>query len=209
MSPTCATFSSKRPQAKTIPIYMRKKKDETVTGEINQTMRDESGRSINITKLRSENDEIQARLFSMNKKTFTVLIAEDDLDDQESISAAFRAVNEEFEIISLSNGIQLLDCLLKRQTYKDTTYQPGLIMLDLNMPIMDGFDVLKEIRKHDDLKAIPVYVVTSSRDIDHLNKALDLGARGFYSKGASAKDIQGIVSEVCGKCNVVDPMPKS
>jgi two-component system response regulator len=136
----------------------------------------------------------------MRNKPFTVLVAEDDLDDQQMIISAFKSTDSAFRVINVSNGIQLMDCLLKRQQFKMNDFEPDLIILDINMPIMDGFDVLTEIRKHENLRKIPVYVVTSSRDIDLLNKALDLGARGFYHKGASVSEINKIINEVCATC---------
>ena len=139
----------------------------------------------------------------MGNTRFNVLIAEDDLDDQEILEKALNEIDSGFSFVTVSNGIQLLDCLLQRHQFKAIDFKPDLILLDINMPIMDGFDVLKEIRKHDSLKQIPVYVVTSSRDVDHLNKALDLGASGFYHKGASIDEIRKIVKEVCGKCTSI------
>jgi CheY-like chemotaxis protein len=136
----------------------------------------------------------------MSDSPFTVLIADDDLDDQGLIKNALNSLQKDFKMITLSNGIQLIDYLLKRHSYKDNTDTPNLVLLDLNMPVMDGFDVLQEIRKHQHLQQLPVYVITVSRNTDELNKALDLGANGFYSKGSSASEIVQIITEVYGKC---------
>jgi CheY-like chemotaxis protein len=95
----------------------------------------------------------------------------------------------------------LMDYLLRREAYKNVKDAlPDLILLDLNMPLMDGFDVLATIKNTPSLSGIPIYVITTSRSTDDKKKALQLGAAGFYSKGASSKDIKKIVKEVCLQC---------
>jgi DNA-binding NarL/FixJ family response regulator len=60
--------------------------------------------------------------------------------------------------------------------------------------------VLKEIKKHAHLKKIPLYVITTSRAKADKEKAIELGADGFYSKGSSSKDIKRIMVEICSEC---------
>jgi CheY-like chemotaxis protein len=134
-------------------------------------------------------------------KIFRIIVADDDIDDQDLIRRSFRDSKVQVEVNSVYNGLQLMDYLLRKEAYRNITDPlPDLIMLDLNMPLMDGFDVLQQIKKHPGLLNIPIYVLTTSRNPDHKKKALELGATGFYSKGASSKEIRRIVQEVCIDC---------
>jgi CheY-like chemotaxis protein len=134
------------------------------------------------------------------REKFTIVMADDDLDDQELMRKGMKDCRVKVEINAVYNGLQLMDYLLKREAYKNIRSAPDLVLLDLNMPLMDGFEVLKEIRKHDSLKSIPVYVITTSRSKSDREKALQLGANGFYSKGSSSKDIIAIMREICEEC---------
>ncbi len=136
----------------------------------------------------------------MDKKTYTIVIAEDDLDDQDFIKLALQEVSHKIEVNSVYNGMQLMDYLLKREAYKNIQGFPDLVILDLNMPLVDGFDVLKQMREHDLLGKIPVYVLSTTRNQEHLMLATGLGARGFYTKPVNLSDLKKIVSEVCNIC---------
>src|SRR3954471_4006689 len=118
-------------------------------------------------------------------KNFTILFADDDLDDQELVSRAFASSRVPVTVVSVGDGIQLLDYLYRRYNFKHVNKAPDLILLDLNMPLMDGFEALKIIKAHPQLKEIPVYIVTTSRFESDKKTAMELGAKGFYSKGAS------------------------
>jgi CheY-like chemotaxis protein len=131
---------------------------------------------------------------------FRIVMADDDLDDQELMAQGLKDCTVKVEISAVYNGLQLMDYLLKRQAYRNTNETPDLILLDLNMPLMDGFDVLKEIRKNPSLQNIPVYVITTSRSKEQKELALKLGASGFYSKGTSSRDILRIMKEICREC---------
>jgi CheY-like chemotaxis protein len=131
---------------------------------------------------------------------FTILIADDDLDDQELMKRGLAECKVDVDIVAFFDGVQVMDYLLRKRNQKYATYQPDLILLDLNMPLMDGFQTLREIKRHPHLRAIPVYVITTSRSVDHMNKALEIGASGFYSKGAKASDIIDIMRQVCKDC---------
>jgi CheY-like chemotaxis protein len=134
------------------------------------------------------------------RKVFRIAVADDDLDDQELMARGLRDCRVKIEISAVYNGLQLMDYLLKREAYRNTKERPDLILMDLNMPLMDGFDVLRKIREFPDLMKIPIYVITTSRSKADRDLALELGANGFYSKGSSSKDIRRIMTEVCQEC---------
>jgi two-component system response regulator len=131
---------------------------------------------------------------------FTIVVADDDLDDQELIKDGLKDCKIDVNIIAVYDGVRLMDYLLKRHAYKHTADVPDMILLDLNMPLMGGFEVLKQIRDYNALEKIPLYVITTSRSRQDKVKALELGATGFYSKGASSKDIRELVKEICLEC---------
>jgi CheY-like chemotaxis protein len=134
-------------------------------------------------------------------KVFQIVVADDDLDDQELVQQAFADAKVKFFITKVYDGIQLLDYLNKRHKYRDNKDpNPNLILLDLNMPLMDGFQALQEIKRTPGLKNIPIFVITTSRASSDKEKALKFGATGFYHKGASSKEVKNIVKEVCFDC---------
>jgi CheY-like chemotaxis protein len=134
------------------------------------------------------------------REKFLIVLVDDDVDDQELMRQGLKDCKIRVNIITLNNGLMLMDFLLKREAYRHITVSPDLILLDLNMPLMDGFEVLKEIKLHSFLQNIPLYVITTSRNNEDKEKVLNLGANGFYSKGASSKDIRRIMSEICKEC---------
>jgi CheY-like chemotaxis protein len=131
------------------------------------------------------------------KKKFQIVVADDDLDDQDMIKLAFKNTNSTFEVIPVYNGLQLMDYLLKRESYKHITDQPDLIILDLNMPVMDGFEVLQEVHMRKELKDLPIYILSTSWQDRDKQKAINLGARGFYTKPVSIRELNRIFEEVC------------
>src|SRR5688500_11812120 len=107
----------------------------------------------------------------MNGEHFIVVIADDDLDDQEFIKMALNESSHTFDLNSVYNGLQLMSFLLKTEAYKNIHLHPALIFLDLNMPLLDGFAVLKQLREHPVAKNIPVYILSSSNDKGDIEKA--------------------------------------
>ncbi len=134
------------------------------------------------------------------REKFTIVVADDDLDDQDLIKSGLKECRVSVQVVPVYDGIKLMDYLLKRHSFKNNEDQPDLILLDLNMPLMDGFQVLREIRNYVSLRTIPIYVITTSRSEQDKQKALELGATGFYSKGASSGDIVKIMREICQEC---------
>jgi two-component system, response regulator len=132
---------------------------------------------------------------------FLVAVADDDIDDRQLMNDALRGFAIELDVKLFANGAELIDYLLQKGQHSAAP-PPNLILLDLNMPLMDGFTVLEEIRKHPSLKKIPVYVLTTSRALETMNKCKELGVSGFYHKGFSPKNLTAVINNICTSCFV-------
>lgn len=113
-----------------------------------------------------------------------VYIADDDEDDRNFISDAFLEIDPSVILKEAQDGMQLLDILRKV-----SGSLPEIIFLDINMPKMDGFDCLKEIRKLEGLlKDVIVIMFSTSDDPQDIEKAKQLGAN-FYAVKPSGFDV--------------------
>jgi CheY-like chemotaxis protein len=113
-----------------------------------------------------------------------ILLAEDLEDDILLIRRAFAAARVAIPLHVVRDGEEALAYLsgLGKYSSRDEFPLPDLILLDLKMPKMDGFEVLQWIRQHPQFKALRVIVLTSSEDISDVNRAYDLGANSFLVK---------------------------
>ena len=95
----------------------------------------------------------------------------------------------------VENGEELLDFLYKRNDYADKQrdLKPLLILLDLNMPKLDGRQALEEIKKEDRFKEIPVIVFTTSNTRDEISRAYLSGASSFIIKPFSYKSLVDMI----------------
>ena len=98
----------------------------------------------------------------MDKGQVEILLVEDNPGDVLLTKTAFEQAKISHNISAVEDGEQALDYLNKRDGYENAT-RPDLILLDLNMPKKDGREVLAEIKKDENLKRIPVIVLTSSQ----------------------------------------------
>ncbi|WP_460639979.1 response regulator [Larkinella harenae] len=109
-------------------------------------------------------------------KNSCVYVVDDDEDDQFLLQQAFGQHSPGCELKMLSNGQQLLDAL------EDSTQLPALVLLDLNMPFMGGFEALAQIRDIPAYDSLPVVILTTSSQPDDRQRAHQLGANGFVTK---------------------------
>lgn len=121
------------------------------------------------------------------KKTVPILIADDDQEDREMIRDALKESRLINSLHCVEDGVELLDYLHHRGRYQDQIAHPspGLILLDLNMPRMDGREALEEIKKSPALRKIPVIVLTTSQTEEDIFKTYDLGVNSFITKPIS------------------------
>ena len=110
------------------------------------------------------------------KPVQTVLMIDDDIDDQE----IFREVLHEID--PLISCLQPLNAKLALSLLLEDNQRPDVIFLDINMPIMNGFEFLEEMMMHERLSSIPVVMYTSSTHHVQQEKAKTLGASDFITK---------------------------
>lgn len=128
---------------------------------------------------------------------FSILYAEDDPEDRQLFMDAIAEMDISVEIIEAENGDQLLQYLYK---VKEPAALPGAIISDLRMPIKDGLDVLKAVKEDPKLKHIPFILFTTSSTKADLNKAMQLGADGFFSKPGTYMEIINTVNKALVLC---------
>jgi CheY-like chemotaxis protein len=112
----------------------------------------------------------------------SILIAEDDPDDQMLTQEALadnRLVND---VRFVNDGEELLDYLYGRGRYSSPPPRPDLILLDLNMPKRDGRQALSLIKADDELRLIPIVVLTTSRAEEDVLRTYQLGVNSFIVK---------------------------
>jgi two-component system response regulator len=115
-----------------------------------------------------------------------VLYADDDIDDKMWISEACKTVNESLELHFVENGRQVLQ-------YLHTKEHHSLIVLDLNMPDLDGRQTLKAIKNHVEYQHLPVAIVTTSSSRLDREVCIRLGAALFLTKPDTYSEWQQIV----------------
>src|SRR6266850_3873045 len=113
-----------------------------------------------------------------------ILLAEDREDDAILIRKAFARTGISNPIYVVHDGEEAVHYLEGSGKYSNRELYPlpDLLLLDLKMPRMDGFEVLQWLREHSELKGLRVVVLTSSQDIYDVNKAYSLGANSFLVK---------------------------
>jgi len=117
-------------------------------------------------------------------KLNVIVMAEDDADDRLLVKDAMAECQWEGDLRFVENGEELMDYLTRRNKFAQIadSPRPGLILLDLNMPKMDGREVLKAIKADEELRRIPVVVLTTSRADTDIEGIYGLGANSFISK---------------------------
>jgi CheY-like chemotaxis protein len=112
-------------------------------------------------------------------KSVKILLVEDNDDDVVLVQDVFEQIPLGNELKTVSNGEAALALLRGRES---GGVLPGLIILDINMPLMDGFEVLRELKGDRRLMKIPVVMLTGSNREEDRQRALELGASAFLTK---------------------------
>jgi CheY-like chemotaxis protein len=117
------------------------------------------------------------------KQIKRILLAEDDEKDIELTLAALAEHNLANEVTVVRDGVEALDFLHRRGAYAQLpSGHPVVIMLDLKMPRLDGVQVLRHLKEDEELRLIPVVVLTSSRESLDLEECYRLGVNAYVVK---------------------------
>lgn len=124
-----------------------------------------------------------------------ILLIEDSPEDYEATLRAFRRAGLKNPIYHCSDGEDALDFLYRRGAYTDpeASPRPGVILLDLNLPGTDGRQVLAEIKEAEQLKDIPVVVLTTSADERDITACYRAGANSYIQKPV---DVDGFIQAI-------------
>jgi len=134
---------------------------------------------------------------SQAKHAITILIAEDDPDDRMLAREAAREGHLEGELQFVEDGERLLEHLRSLSALgPGATGAPGLILLDLNMPRMDGREALRAIKSDPALRRIPVVVLTTSSAEEDIVSTYDLGVNSFIIKPASFASLVEVMRSI-------------
>jgi CheY-like chemotaxis protein len=128
-------------------------------------------------------------------KPITILMADDDPDDRLLTKEAFAETHLANDLRFVEDGVELLDYLKRRGKYADpaASPRPGLILLDLNMPRMDGREALREIKADPALKNIRVIVLTTSKAEEDILRTYDLSASSYITKPVTFSGLVDVV----------------
>lgn len=129
----------------------------------------------------------------MDKKNeIVILMADDDDDDYLLTEKALKQSKLLNKLCRVKDGEELLDFLKHTGKYagkEEKCQRPGVILLDLNMPKLDGREALKEIKSDQKLKDIPVVVFTTSKAEEDIYKSYKLGVNSFITKPVTFENL--------------------
>jgi two-component system, response regulator len=134
----------------------------------------------------------------MNERALEVLLVEDDPNDVELTMHAFHKQNLANVIHVVRDGQEALDFLFAEGAYasRDVRTPPRVVLLDLKLPLVDGIEVLRRLRGDARTRAIPVVVLTSSREEQDIVATYDLGVNSYIVKPVDFQRFGDAVREV-------------
>jgi two-component system response regulator len=128
----------------------------------------------------------RAKASSQNQQPITILLVDDDPDCRMLIRDAINECKVSNAVYECSNGKEALEFLQRRGKYASAP-RPGLIYLDLEMPHMNGQETLKAIRANEELRDIPVVMMTGVADENEMRAAAANGANSYTLKPANVE----------------------
>jgi CheY-like chemotaxis protein len=134
----------------------------------------------------------------MTRQDVEILLVEDNPDDIELTLHALRQEKVANRIEVVRDGEEALDFLFCRGPYAQRSFEqaPRVVLLDLKLPKVEGMEVLREIKKDPRTKAIPVVILTTSRDESDVVNGYHLGANGYVQKPVDFDNFRHLVKQL-------------
>ena len=130
-----------------------------------------------------------------NLKIIDILLVEDNSGDARLAQEALKESKVKNRLHIVTDGMAATDFLFKRNDYKDAT-RPDLIILDLNLPKKDGREVLAEIKEDENLKSIPVVILTISKAEEDILRTYNLHANCYITKPLNLDKFMEVVKSI-------------
>jgi len=132
-----------------------------------------------------------------SKDQVEILLVEDDPDDLELTMHALNAEHVCNRIRVARDGEEALDLLFHRGAYEaELNWRPAIVFLDLKLPKVDGLEVLEQIKRDPDLRAVPVVILTSSKQEQDLLRGYRLGANSYIQKPVDFEQFRSTIKEL-------------
>lgn len=137
-----------------------------------------------------------------------ILLVEDNANDVELTLAALNEYHLVNDVDVVRDGEEALDYLYKRGKYEAReTQEPAVVLLDLKLPKVDGLEVLEKIKADDNLKTVPVVMLTSSREEPDLVRSYQLGVNAYVVKPVEFSEFMNALKELGLFWAVINQLP--
>jgi CheY-like chemotaxis protein len=127
-----------------------------------------------------------------NSASKFILLGEDDIDDEELLKEVFATIDDSFSLLFVNNGRGVLSALEEMTDGQ----LPSLMILDYNMPTLNGAEILKELQDQTRYKSIPKVIWSTSASNTYKKSCLALGARDYVIKPSNMDDLKKVVEHM-------------
>ena len=124
-----------------------------------------------------------------------ILYADDDPEDKENIYECLKDINSDVEMVFVNHGLDALQYLQAVNNF------PCLILLDINMPVLNGLETLKILRQSKGLEHIPVIMFSTSSNERFVRESLELGAVDYVTKPINFNSLKQVTSQFVARCD--------
>ena len=136
---------------------------------------------------------------AQSKKNPVLLMVDDDDEDIYLTRRAFCIYQSDLIFNSVHSGVEMFDYLNGRGEFADSDLHPipDVILMDINIPKVNGFALLEKLRADADFSHLPVVMLTTSSAAHDIRKAYHLGASSYLCKSVSSQEMQDVASQFC------------
>ena len=129
------------------------------------------------------------------QRTVEILVVDDNIGDVVLTKEALKGAEFSNRVSVVRDGCEALEFLRRTGKFANAS-RPDLILLDINMPRKNGCEVLAEVRSDEDLRLIPIVILTSSEAEDDIRRSYELGANCFVTKPADLDEMVRVVQAI-------------
>ena len=143
------------------------------------------------------------------ERKMTILVVDDDASYKELVHRALeKLLAKGIDYVELANGKELLDYVLEKSARGEVS-RPDLILLDINMPVVNGFDALAELKGKADTRDIPIVVFTTSDEASDIKKIYELGGNSFITKPTGFRALVDVMNGILSYWCEIGALPES